>query len=96
MNYQSQPLQKHELQAMKADPQILARLIKSYQLMLDFYGMKLVDKDTGLLSCSLPPRDFEPRYRNFMSASSPLHRSLLKLKTIIQAGHTTIYESPAS
>ncbi|TFL01788.1 opioid growth factor receptor conserved region-domain-containing protein [Pterulicium gracile] len=69
MNYQSQPLQKHELQAMKADPQILARLIKSYQLMLDFYGMKLVDKDTGLLSCSLPPRDFEPRYRNFMSRS---------------------------
>ena len=66
MNYDSQPLQTHEIESMKADPIILERVIKSYQLMLDFYGMHLVSKETGLLDRALPPRYFAPRYRNLV------------------------------
>ena len=66
MNYDSQPLQTHEIESMKADPIILERVIKSYQLMLDFYGMHLVSKETGLVERALPPRCFAPRYRNLV------------------------------
>jgi hypothetical protein len=66
MNYDSQPLQTHEIESMKADPIILERIIKSYQLMLDFYGMHLVSKETGLVDRAPPPRYFAPRYRNLV------------------------------
>jgi Opioid growth factor receptor (OGFr) conserved region len=66
VNYDSQRLQKHEIESMKADSIILERVIKSYQLMLDFYGMHLVSKETGLVDRVLPPRNFAPRYFNFV------------------------------
>lgn len=52
MNYQSQKLQKHEIEAIKADPACLERVLKSYELMLDFYGIRLKDRQTGLFSVS--------------------------------------------
>ena len=66
MNFNSQPLQTHEIESMKADPVILERVIRSYQLMLDFYGMHLVSEETGLVDRVLPPRYFAPRYRNLV------------------------------
>lgn len=66
MNYDSQPLQTHEIESMKADPIIIERVIRSYQLMLDFYGMHLVSEETGLIDRALPPRNFIPRYRNLV------------------------------
>lgn len=66
MNYDSQPLQTHEIESMKADPIILKRVIRSYQLMLDFYGMHLVSRETGLVDRALPPRYFAPRYGNLV------------------------------
>jgi hypothetical protein len=47
LNSMAQPLQKHEAEAITNDPQMKARAIKSYQLMLDFYGMKMID-DAGV------------------------------------------------
>lgn len=47
MNHMSHKLQLHEIAAMQADPAVRARLIKSYELMLDFYGLKLKDPQTG-------------------------------------------------
>lgn len=67
MNWESQPLQPHEIKAMKADARITGRIIRSYELMLDFYGMRLVSEETGLLGRSLPPRNFQDRYRNLVS-----------------------------
>jgi hypothetical protein len=52
MNYASQPLQMHEIEAMKASPEIMNRVIRSYKLMLSFYGMTLLDEETGLLGRS--------------------------------------------
>ena len=43
----AQPLQKHEIKLLERDDEAMNRLIKSYELMLDFFGMKLVDKATG-------------------------------------------------
>lgn len=48
MNGLSQPLQEHEIRDMKSSPEIMARVLRSYKLMLSFYGMTLVDESTGL------------------------------------------------
>lgn len=66
MNYESQPLQLHEIQAMKSNPVIIERVIQSYRLMLDFYGMRLISAESGLVDRVLPPRNFETRYRNLV------------------------------
>lgn len=72
MNWDSLPLQEHEVQIMMHDPIILQRLLRSYALMLDFYGMRLLSEDTGLLERST---NYEDRYRNLKrkySMSSPI------------------------
>ena len=66
MNFESQPLQRHEIASMKEDPKVMDRLVTSYRMMLDFYGMRLVSVDSGLLERAPPPRDFSRRYRNLV------------------------------
>ena len=66
MNFESQPLQPHEIQAMKSNPVIIERVIQSYRLMLNFYGMRLISAESGLVDRVLPPRNFETRYRNLV------------------------------
>ena len=63
MNWQSQPLQLHEIEQMRDDPLIVARIVGSYKLMLDFYGMQLVDEPTGLLART---EGYEERYDNLI------------------------------
>ncbi|KAF7985598.1 hypothetical protein HWV62_3899 [Athelia sp. TMB] len=72
MNYQAQPLQVHEITKMKADHGVIKRLIKSYRLMLDFYGMQLESEETGLIARS---SNYAPRYRNFIRKDLPSRRS---------------------
>ncbi len=64
MNYESQPLQRHEIEAMKADKEILDRVVQSYRVMLDFYGMQLKSPETGLLARVEPERKYVDRTRN--------------------------------
>jgi hypothetical protein len=66
VNYQAQPLQRHEIQAMVADEAIIARILESYRLMLDFYGMQLESPETGRLSRSEPEHICRERYRNLV------------------------------
>jgi len=47
LNHHAQRLQLHEAKAIAADPILQDRIVTSYELMLDFYGMKLLDKKTG-------------------------------------------------
>lgn len=63
MNFESQPLQLHEIQTMKADPVIIERIIRSYELMLDFYGMQLESAESGLLKRS---DNYKGQYTNLM------------------------------
>ena len=66
MNFEAQPLQKHEIAAMRGDSNVLERLERSYELMLDFYGMVLVSKETGELRRA---DNWEDRYRNLVRKS---------------------------
>lgn len=86
MNYESQPLQTHEIRAMKADPTIIARIIESYKLMLDFYGMRLVSVDTGLVARVLPPKNYEVHYRNLVRSSHNNLRISRILKCLSELG----------
>ena len=72
LNYAAQPLQKHEIKAMTKDETIMRRVLVSYQLMLDFYGMRLEDEATGLISRS---KDYAARYRNLCSTYPPVQIS---------------------
>jgi hypothetical protein len=77
MNYESQPLQTHEIREMEADPAIVERVIVSYRLMLDFYGMRLVSPETGLVDRALPPRNYAARYHNLVREYPTLFRTII-------------------
>ena len=47
MNMESVPLTAVEAKIMREDPEVRARIIKSYDLILDFWGCKLRDEETG-------------------------------------------------
>jgi len=47
MNYSAQELQQHEAKEIQSDPACKARVLKSYQMMLDFYGIKMPDSESG-------------------------------------------------
>ena len=68
MNWDSQPLQVHEREAMRASKDVIGRVVQSYRVMLDFYGMELQSTETGLLTRSKPERRSADRYRNLVRA----------------------------
>lgn len=47
VNYMASELTKKEIEAFKKSEDAQKRLIESYELMLGFYGIRLVNKDTG-------------------------------------------------
>lgn len=49
MNFESSPLSKSGAALIRADEQCCRRVIKSYRLMLRFYGLSLADERTGAL-----------------------------------------------
>jgi len=61
LNYYAQVLQRHEAETIREDPTLQQRVVRSYELMLDFYGMKLDDRQTGKVSRSA---NFRRRYEN--------------------------------
>lgn len=61
MNVHAQVLQKHEARIMRSDPSILKRIIESYKLILGFYGIELVDLETGKLRRA---ENYADRYKN--------------------------------
>lgn len=76
MNYEAQPLQKHEIVSMKADPAIVERLKRSYQLMLGFYGMELVSDETGELRRAA---NWQGRFRNLAGECSMCGKLLRRM-----------------
>ncbi|XP_027032176.2 opioid growth factor receptor-like protein 1 isoform X2 [Tachysurus fulvidraco] len=47
MNFASRELSRTEIKLFHADEEVKKRLLKSYKLMLDFYGIELVNEKTG-------------------------------------------------
>lgn len=66
MNSDAQPLQLHEIKVIVADPVCLQRVVKSYCMMLDFYGFKLADEKTGAIERS---DNWKKRFRNLCNSS---------------------------
>ena len=50
MNWESLPLSKSGAALIRKDPEAQRRVIKSYRLMLKFYGLELIDEKTGKLA----------------------------------------------
>ena len=74
MNWESQPLTKAGAAAIRADAAASERVIRSYKMMLRFYGFKLNDERTGDISRDEPHhaeqlRLFNSRPHNFLRIS---------------------------
>ena len=82
LNFSAQKLMRHEAKALEND-QLRARIIKSYELMLDFYGMVLEDKKTGKISRS---KNFRPRYDNLNNCFHNYLRITRILKCLGEVG----------
>jgi hypothetical protein len=83
MSSTSQPLQKHEIKWMAMDRAIQFRIRTSYELMLDFFGMKLLDPETGTLGRS---EHFADRYDNLNTSSHNYLRITRILKCLGEMG----------
>ncbi|EFC44054.1 hypothetical protein NAEGRDRAFT_67958 [Naegleria gruberi] len=66
MNASSQPLTKHEASLLRSDAAVKARIIQSYRLMLDFYGLVLEDEVSGKISRN--PVTYKKRYSHLNSS----------------------------
>jgi len=86
LNFESQPLQPQEIVTMKSPPVIIARILESYQLMLDFYGMRLVSAESGLLERVQPLSKCGTRYRNLTRSSHNYLRISRILKCLSEFG----------
>ncbi|XP_072206559.1 opioid growth factor receptor [Excalfactoria chinensis] len=49
MNYRAKPVTCQEIEALKKSEEVMGRFIRAYQLMLRFYGIILVNQETGEL-----------------------------------------------
>jgi hypothetical protein len=84
VNFSANRLQKHELLAIRADPVIRARVIRSYEMMLDFYGMVLVDRDTGEIARN--QTTYKSRYAHLNSSFHNYLRISRILKSLGEFG----------
>lgn len=83
LNPQAQVLQKHEIAVMKADPTVIQRVKKSYDMMLDFYGFTMVDRSTGAVDRST---SFHERFENLNYSSHNYLRITRMLKFLGEMG----------
>jgi len=83
VNYQAQPLQPHEILAMRSENHVIERVYASYRLMLDFYGMRLEDEKTGRIRRS---RNYEARYANLLRSMHNYLRITRILKSLSELG----------
>ncbi|KAI3383600.1 hypothetical protein SNEBB_006351 [Seison nebaliae] len=69
LNSEAEPLQLHEIRKMKSRTDIRERIYRSYEMMLNFYGLNLVD-NTGTVERT---GNFKERYKNL---NRNLHNTL--------------------
>lgn len=86
MNYEAQPLQKHELAALKTEPVVRERLQRSYSIMLGFYGMQLVSPETGEVRRA---DNWQERYRNLARKSFLVIRYATSTNRLLAQVHRT-------
>jgi hypothetical protein len=82
MNMQSSALTKAEAKMMRTDIDIAFRVVRSYKLMLNFYGIRLVDMATG--EVDRQPDYWQARYLNLRMNS---HNYLRINRILASLGH---------
>nr|AFM43705.1 opioid growth factor receptor [Azumapecten farreri] len=84
MNFYSQELQVHEIQKIKEDKKALARVLTSYKLMLDFYGMELESEETGQIKRG---ENWESQFNNLNRSYHNYLRITRILKSLGEFGY---------
>uniref|UniRef100_A0A7S2NGY5 Opioid growth factor receptor (OGFr) conserved domain-containing protein n=1 Tax=Zooxanthella nutricula TaxID=1333877 RepID=A0A7S2NGY5_9DINO len=85
MNPLSEPLTAHEIDQMKPNPEVRTRLLTSYRLILDFFGMRLVDDATGEIARK-EGEAWKPQYRNLQTSRHNYLRITRILKCLGELG----------
>ncbi|KFO87236.1 Opioid growth factor receptor, partial [Buceros rhinoceros silvestris] len=84
MNWRARPLTWHEIQAFKKSKEVMQRFIRAYQLMLRFYGIVLINKETGELKRA---ENWAERFQNLNRYSHNNLRITRILKCLGEMGY---------
>ena len=77
-NLYARPLSPIQAEQFRTNPQIYNRYMKSYEMMLGFYGLKLKDRITGELMRSRDP-DFKQRMQKTLLTSFHNHMRITRI-----------------
>ncbi|XP_067655557.1 opioid growth factor receptor-like protein 1 isoform X2 [Haliotis asinina] len=83
MNFYAQELQLKEAEAIKKNPETCDRVLRSYKMMLNFYGMKLKDDETGELERE---KNWRQRYHHLNRSMHNYLRITRILKSLGELG----------
>ncbi|XP_044152808.1 opioid growth factor receptor-like protein 1 [Bufo gargarizans] len=84
MNSYAKPLTLHEIKMMMEDKAVMARFLEAYKLMLGFYGIKLVNEETGEVARA---ENWEDRFKNLNYHSHNNLRITRILKCLGEMGY---------
>ncbi|KAK0055170.1 dentin sialophosphoprotein-like isoform X1 [Biomphalaria pfeifferi] len=84
MNSLAQPLQLQEIEAIQKNLEAKARILKSYKMMLGFYGMKLVDEERGTIQRA---KNYRERFENLTYHTHNYLRITRILKSLGELGY---------
>ncbi|KAM6404468.1 opioid growth factor receptor [Rhynochetos jubatus] len=84
MNWRAKPLTCQEIQAFKKSKEVMQRLIRAYQLMLRFYGIILINEETGELKRA---ENWAERFQNLNRFSHNNLRITRILKCLGEMGY---------
>ncbi|KZT58172.1 hypothetical protein CALCODRAFT_411204, partial [Calocera cornea HHB12733] len=91
VNPRARPLQVHEIGRMKDSELVMERFRESYEIMLAFYGLRLVDPATGELDVTLAPDKSDggwpARFYNLEHSMHNYLRITRILKSLHELGH---------
>ncbi|KAH1182021.1 hypothetical protein KIL84_009775 [Mauremys mutica] len=84
MNWRAKPLTCKEIQAFKNSKEVMQRFIRAYKLMLGFYGINLIDQETGEVQRA---ENWRQRFRNLDRFSHNNLRITRILKCLGEMGY---------
>lgn len=84
MNPYAQPLREHEAKAIREDDMASARVLMSYRMMLDFYGMRLVNPIVGKVIRS---ENWQERYKHLNRSTHNYRRITRIIKSLGELGY---------
>ncbi|XP_053902164.1 opioid growth factor receptor isoform X2 [Malaclemys terrapin pileata] len=84
MNWRAKPLTCKEIQAFKKSKEVMQRFIRAYKLMLGFYGINLIDQETGEVQRA---ENWHQRFRNLDRFSHNNLRITRILKCLGEMGY---------